>query len=165
MAMAVFRLDAVTHPIGVPGSTRAATSDDLDLVADWMSAFSAEALPDEPPRDERAGARRRLTDPEAVWFWLVDGVPVSLALRSVARPAEGRDGVALARIGGVYTPREHRGHGYASANVAALSQYSLDTGCAATMLFTDLTNPTSNKIYQDVGYRPVGTAATWLFSR
>lgn len=165
MAMATFRLDAVAHPSGVPGAMRPATARDLDLVADWLAAFSAEALPDEPPRDQRPGAERRLTDPESTWLWEVDGEPVSLVLRAVVRPGPGREGVALARISGVYTPPERRGHGYASAAVAAVSQRCLDAGCVATMLYTDLANPTSNKIYQDIGYRRVGAARTWLFGR
>ena len=165
MAMAAFRLDAVTHPSGVPGAARPATVDDLDLIVAWQRAFVAEALPDEPPSDPSGMIRRRLEDPEAMWFWLVDGEPVSFALRARVRPVPGQESVELARIGGVYTPAEHRGHGYASANVAALSQYCLDSGCSAVMLHTDVANPTSNKIYQQLGYRPAGTARTWLLGR
>ena len=62
-------------------------------------------------------------------------------------------------IGGVYTPPESRGHGYASACVAALSQRQLDAGRAFCALYTDLANPTSNSIYQKIGYRPVRASA------
>ncbi|NJR12386.1 GNAT family N-acetyltransferase [bacterium] len=56
------------------------------------------------------------------------------------------------RIGGVYTPPEQRGHGYASALTAALSQALLDDGLRFCTLNTDLKNPTSNKIYPAIGY-------------
>lgn len=46
-------------------------------------------------------------------------------------------------------------HHYASACVAALSQLILDEGKEFCTLFTDLANPTSNHIYQQIGYRPV----------
>ena len=55
----------------------------------------------------------------------------------------------------VYTPPNLRRRGYASACVAALSQHLLDTGWDFCCLFTDLANPTSNAIYQQIGYRPV----------
>jgi GNAT superfamily N-acetyltransferase len=162
MAMQVFRLDAVSHPAGVPGRMRAAVDSEAELIHRWVTAFRAEALPDEAAGNPTEMIRRRLAEGGTLWFWEVDGEPVSFVLRSVLRPDE-LPGLALAGISGVYTPPEQRGHGYASANVAALSQLSLDEGCAATALMTDLANPTSNKIYQAIGYRPVGAAQTWLF--
>jgi len=59
------------------------------------------------------------------------------------------------RIGPVYTPPELRGRGYASALVAGTSQQLLDGGKRFCFLFTDLANPTSNGVYQRLGYRPV----------
>ena len=55
----------------------------------------------------------------------------------------------------MYTPPEQRGHGYASAATAALSQLLLERGRRFCFLFTDLANPTSNHIYQTIGYQPV----------
>jgi predicted GNAT family acetyltransferase len=55
----------------------------------------------------------------------------------------------------VYTPPALRGRGYASALVAAVSQAQLDAGRRFCFLFTDLANPTSNRIYQDIGYEAV----------
>jgi predicted GNAT family acetyltransferase len=65
----------------------------------------------------------------------------------------------------VYTPVEARGHGYASANVAAISQQALDHGALACMLFADKANATSNKIYRAIGYQPVGDSQEWLLER
>jgi predicted GNAT family acetyltransferase len=60
----------------------------------------------------------------------------------------------VARIGPVYTPPEHRRRGYAGAAVAQVSQLLRDAG-ARVCLYTDQANPTSNGIYQAIGYRPV----------
>jgi predicted GNAT family acetyltransferase len=60
------------------------------------------------------------------------------------------------RIAAVYTPPPLRGRGYASAIVADLSQKMLNAGRRFCFLFTDLANPVSNKIYQRLGYKPVG---------
>ena len=75
-----------------------------------------------------------------------------------ASPANG----GVTRISGVWTPPELRGHGYASGVVAALSTARLDAG-EACMLYTDLANPTSNAIYQAMGYRRVGDSISIAF--
>jgi predicted GNAT family acetyltransferase len=59
------------------------------------------------------------------------------------------------RVTAVYTPPERRNRGYASACVAALSQMRLEGGRRFCFLFTDLANPTPNRIYQQIGYRAV----------
>jgi uncharacterized protein len=55
----------------------------------------------------------------------------------------------------VYTPPDLRSQGYATSCVAALTQRMLDSGKKFCCLYTDLTNPTSNAIYQKIGYEPV----------
>ena len=50
------------------------------------------------------------------------------------------------------------------ATVAALSQLLLDSGRKFCFLFTDLSNPTSNHIYQAIGYRPVCDVDEYRFS-
>ena len=76
-----------------------------------------------------------------------------------ASPASG----GVTRISGVWTPPELRGRGYATAVVAARSTARQDAG-EACMLFTDLANPTSNAIYQAIGYRRVGDNVNIAFS-
>jgi predicted GNAT family acetyltransferase len=69
------------------------------------------------------------------------------------------------RIGPVYTPPELRGRGYASALVAELTRRLIAGGRQFCFLFTDLANPTSNSIYQRVGYRPVTDVNLWVFEQ
>lgn len=147
----------------IPGPTpsghfRAATPADLDVITAWFIAFQREALPDDPtdPQSHRATVERRIQE-QALYLWEVDGQAVSLAAWS--RPM--RHGIA---IGPVYTPPEQRGHGYASAVTAQLSQSMLDKGYDFCCLFTNLANPTSNTIYQRMGYRPVCDFNEFFFS-
>ncbi|MBA3875975.1 MAG: hypothetical protein C0498_03420 [Anaerolinea sp.] len=63
----------------------------------------------------------------------------------------------------VYTPPRHRGRGFASNLVAEVSQAQLDAGRRFVVLFTDLANPTSNAIYQEIGYQPVIDVDTFAF--
>jgi predicted GNAT family acetyltransferase len=60
-----------------------------------------------------------------------------------------------ARISFVYTPPEHRRRGYAGACTAALSRHCLDTDARSCVLFTQLSSPTPNSVYQRIGYVPV----------
>jgi predicted GNAT family acetyltransferase len=69
----------------------------------------------------------------------------------VTQPVSG-----VVRIGPVYTPPECRRQGYAGTAVAAASRRALAAGADRCVLFTDLANPTSNKIYAEVGYERFG---------
>lgn len=146
LAMRVYALHTVTPPAQTAGALHQATRADIDGVYEWYLAFRNEAVPtDAPPRRENV---ERSLDDGSIYLWKVDGRPVSLA-------AKGRRTPRGTSIGPVYTPPEERGRGYASACVAALSQIILDEGKEFCTLFTDLANPTSNSVYQKVGYRPV----------
>ena len=145
----IYQLEEVTPVHGVPGALRRATEADRPLLVEWLAAFHEEAV---GGRDARAAAERSLnarlhSDTGGLYLW-EDGRPVSLAGYGGPTP----NGV---RVGPVYTPPEHRGRGYASACVATLSSRLLAGGRRYCFLFTDLGNPTSNHIYQQVGYRPV----------
>ena len=85
-----------------------------------------------------------------------NGQPVAMAAK--VRPT--RNGMTISLV---YTPPEQRRHGYATACVAALSQQLLDEGWQFCTLFTDLANPTSNSIYQKIGYQPVADFNDYLF--
>ncbi|MGH3507437.1 MAG: GNAT family N-acetyltransferase, partial [Nocardioidaceae bacterium] len=96
----------------------------------------------------RADVDRRIREGRLhVWD---DGGRVCMV--GTAWPVEG-----VARIGPVYTPPAYRGRGYASNLTAHVTGQVLSSGLVPT-LFTDLANPTSNKIYQAIGYRGVADA-------
>jgi uncharacterized protein len=154
----LYAVGEVHVPSGVAGEMRRATEGDRDLLVEWMRAFAAEALPDAPGNDPEGLVRRRLdgrTGGLAVW---VDAEPVSVAGFGGETP----NGV---RIGPVYTPPELRGRGYASALTAELSAELLEAGRSYCFLYTDLANPTSNRIYQNIGYEFVCESAEYAFER
>lgn len=154
-----FELTQVIPPRPGPGHLRLATLADLELVLKWIRAFFQEAAPNEPtgsPEEMRQAWTKRI-EQDTVYLWeLEDGQIVSLAAKT--RPVS-----KVISIGPVYTPPEQRGKGYASRCVAALSQLLLDSGWERCSLFTDLANPTSNSIYQQIGYRPVCDFNNYLF--
>jgi predicted GNAT family acetyltransferase len=119
---------------------------DRELLEAWFDAFSRELGDTAPPIP---GAVADRISHGGLTLWERDGVPVSLA--GLNRPAGG-----TVRVGPVYTPAQHRRHGYAAAVTAAVTAAALDAGARAVVLFTDLANPTSNSVYQRIGYQPAG---------
>lgn len=139
----------------ISGRLRAAEPADRELLVAWSRDFHvavhcADLVPECEQLVDRLVLRR------AIWIW-DDGQPVSCAAYS----RETRYGVA---INHVYTPPDNRGRGYASACVAGLTTRLLDSGRRYCCLYTDLSNPTSNRIYQQIGYRPVCDSQLWLFA-
>ena len=151
-AMRIYKLEQVKPVDNVPGLMRSITIDDKLLLQNWYAGFHREALVEEPDpaRVEKQVTRYLSSDPmmRGLKIWEVDGEPVSMAGYAGPTP----NGV---RVGAVYTPPEQRKKGFASAVTAGVSQYLLGRGFKFCFLFTDLLNPTSNHIYQQIGYKPV----------
>ncbi|MEZ4862320.1 MAG: GNAT family N-acetyltransferase [Caldilineaceae bacterium] len=155
----VFELRQVNSLAYCAGHMRLATMDDVRLAAAWITDFGREALGEEgtDPAAAIPGVQQRIHD-QSLYLW-ENGVGEVVALAGSTRPTP--HGIS---IGPVYTPPAWRGRGYATALVASLSQHLLDRGYDFCALFTDLANPTSNSIYQKIGYRPVGDYTVYRFS-
>jgi predicted GNAT family acetyltransferase len=157
MAERIYRAERVTAPRGVPGTVRIADLGHRDLLVGWMDGFLREALPNGDPEQAAAMVDSALqTGTRVFHLWEHDGRPVSVA--GVTGPTP--NGI---RVGPVYTPPGDRGRGFASAVTAAATQTQLDAGRRFVFLFTDVANPTSNKIYQAIGYEPVIDIDQWSF--
>jgi RimJ/RimL family protein N-acetyltransferase len=145
--MRLFRLGELLPPRPWPaGTARLAAGTERDLLARWFGAFARE-VGDPPGQDHGRAVAGRLGY-GGVTVWEAGGVPVSVACRT-------RAVAGMVRLGPVYTPPELRGRGYAGAATAAVSQAALDAGLREVVLYTDLANPTSNALYQRLGYHPV----------
>lgn len=144
----LYRLGRLVLPEPAPaGCAYVAGGQDRAQLVTWVQSFVEETFSQSQPG---AGA---MVDARLPWggmyLWkLDDGTTVAVAGRS-------RESVGTTRIGPVYTLPEHRGHGYAAALTAAVSQAALDAGIGEVLLFTDMANPTSNGVYQRIGYEPV----------
>lgn len=149
----IYELGEMVPPAGVDGQVRPADSDDLDLVTTWVKGFHADTASPRPsaPEDQ---ARHLLAD-GGLLLWEVDGEP-----RACAASFDAEAGVG--RVGFVYTPPLHRRRGYAAAVTAAVSRRVVDAGNRC-ILYTQLSNPVSNSVYQRLGYRPVAEVIRYAF--
>jgi predicted GNAT family acetyltransferase len=133
-------------PLEAEGHARLATDADLADATRLVGGFGEAVSGRIGVEEEERWARDR-TGLGRLWLWERDGRVVSMAAHNGAV-------FGASRIGSVYTPPEERGNGYAGALTAALTRHLLDEGTQAC-LFTDLANPTSNKLYARIGYRKV----------
>jgi len=156
----VWELTSVVPVHGVAGRLRTAAAADEDLLVAWTLAFQDEAhmpVPDRLGWARQTVQRRLGAAPGSGGFYVwEDGAAVSL----VGYSGPTATGI---RIGPVYTPPAVRRRGYASAAVAEVSGRLLASGRQRCFLYTDLANPTSNKIYLAVGYQPVCDADEYAF--
>lgn len=156
----IYVLHTVVAPPAPSGRARPATTEDRPLLLDWWAAFAAEALGEVRPdreRDVRIVDHKLRAPGNGIALWEDEGGPVSVVAFGSPTPTG-------TRIGPVYTPPEARGRGYASALTAHVSAEQLTAGRRFCFLYTNLANPTSNKIYLAIGYERVCDSVEYRFA-
>ncbi|MFF7405768.1 GNAT family N-acetyltransferase [Streptomyces murinus] len=152
----LYRLGELTPPEPAPeGRPRIAGAADRELLLRWFGEF-AQAVGEGAGRDAGPWADARLSYGGITLWEAADGTP--LAMAGATREIAGQ-----VRVAPVYTPAALRGRGYAGAVTAEVSRAARAAGAAEVLLFTDLANPTSNALYQRLGYREVADFAVWAF--
>jgi RimJ/RimL family protein N-acetyltransferase len=138
-------------PLGTcTASCRRAEERDLDLLREWRFGYEMECTG--LPREDatRAFAAQAIEGHIArgeAFLLEVDGTPVSVCTHN----ARVRDNV---QIGGVWTPLELRGRGYARRVVAGALRVAEQEGVTRAVLFTE--NPAARRSYVALGFRQVG---------
>jgi predicted GNAT family acetyltransferase len=153
MRLGLYAAGEVSIPVGIAGQFRPARDADAPILEGWLNQFAAEAGLASRAKNEVASR----IDAGLLFVWEAGSVVVSMAAITVAQGG-------VSRVQLVYTPPQHRRRGFASACVAALSARELANPGRTCMLNTDLSNPTSNGIYQAIGYRRVGDADELRFA-
>jgi GNAT superfamily N-acetyltransferase len=142
-------------PRPAPGKLRLARESERPLMLDWVKAFGQETgIVTEERAQTIVNAREA---DQGLWVWDDDGAVSMLATAPLV--------AGSVRVGPVYTPPEWRHRGYAGTAVAAASRQALARGAQRCVLAADAANPTSNKIYAEVGYRRFGEHEEWSFER
>lgn len=157
MKQRIYVLTEVKKPASASGKLRQAEMNDFATMKEWIYHFCQDV--GEPISVEEAVQKaEEMIEKKRLYVWDIDGKLVSMACW--ARPTK-----TNVTVGFVYTPPKERKKGYASDCVAALTQHLLDSGYNTVSLYTDLANPTSNKIYMEIGYEPVMDSMVVLFRK
>lgn len=152
----LYRLGTLTVPRPVPqGRARIAGEGDRELLVRWFGEFGRD-VGESASTPAGSWADARLAYGGVTLWEAPDGTPVSMA--GLTPPVAGQ-----IRVAPVYTPAPLRGRGYAGAATAEVSRLARERGADEVLLFTDLANPTSNGLYQRLGYRPVADFAVYDF--
>ena len=135
-----------THPVSLSrGHVRLASHKDIEKLSQWAYDFSKE-IGEDTDIDQAKNGVQYLIDHKNLYVLDIDNQIVSMTGRTRAL-------YLTESIGYVYTPPGKRGNGYASKVVQIVTQDIINDGKTA-VLYTDLSNPTSNHIYMDIGYKP-----------
>jgi uncharacterized protein len=150
----IYACERVVVQVFSRGHLRPAIGTDEALLVEWSGEFCRDAGIEDEIEYQKARIPNEIAK-QSLYVWDNDQV-VSMALvqRETAR------GICISMV---YTPPHLRKQGYATSCVAALTQRMLDAGKRFCCLYTDLTNPTSNAIYQKIGYKPVFESEDWVF--
>ncbi|MDQ5857512.1 MAG: GNAT family N-acetyltransferase [Acidobacteriota bacterium] len=160
----LFSLDLADLSVPEPLSTgrvecRRPRLDELELAARWRVAFSAEALGRADGEDLVDAARAdvaRLQDLGSQWILAEEGRPVAYSAFNARLPD-------VVQIGGVWTPPELRGRGYARAVVAGSLLEAKREGATRAILFTGVENVAARRAYEALGFRVVGDYGLVIF--
>ena len=147
MSQRIYELRIVSPDAPKIGHFRAAREQDLSFLPFWLADFAATAAIEITVDDDIEQYRYHISG-GGLYILEDNGMAVSMAKITRETPN-------AACIAYVYTPPYLRKRGYASAVTAGISQLCLDRGMKSCVLYTDLANPTSNSIYQKIGYVPV----------
>lgn len=155
--LCLYRLDTLTPPEPLPaGRARLLGERDHEQVMYWCGEF-AKAVGEDITIDAGSWPDTRYADKRYTLWETPDGTPVSVAGMN---PLIG----GQVQVDVVYTPAHLRGRGYAAAVTAEVTRAALAAGAQDVVLFADLSNPTSNALYQRLGYRPLTNWGTYDFT-
>ena len=147
----IFELRTLKMPELDDGRVILATEEHREILIDFCIGFINDCY--ENPYDQEIHSKEvvaRHLPRNEVFLWLNKNDEVcSMAIKN----RESKNG---ATISYVYTPPRHRRKGYGARVTACLSQKILYSGKQFCNLYTDLANPTSNSIYQKIGYKKIG---------
>ncbi|OQQ13340.1 GNAT family N-acetyltransferase [Streptomyces sp. M41(2017)] len=156
----LYRLGTPTPPQPRPdGRGRVAGPEDHEQVVRWCREFcvAVEEQATIAALDAGSWGATRFADKHFTFWETMDGTPVSMA---GSTPMIG----GMVRVDPVSTPARFRGRGYAGAVTVEVSSAASAAGATDVVLFADPRNPTSNALYQRIGYVHLADFTGYRFS-
>lgn len=153
----LYRLGTLTPPQPVPaGRGRPVGEKEHEHLMQWCREL-AKDLREDVTINADTWAGTRFGEKRYTYWETPDGTPVSMA---GVNPMV----VGHVRVDPVYTPAHLRGRGYAGAVTVEVTRAALAAGATDVVLYADPKNPTSNALYQRIGYRLIAGWAVYDFT-
>lgn len=146
----LYELEELATP-EVEGFGRPARDDEVEPLAVMLSEFVREVELTPISSSEAHEVASRKIKEVSLYYRKVNG---DVAATAGHAPVVTTGSIVIGRVGPVYTPPQYRRRGFGSAVASHVTRTLIAKG-ARVMLFTDAANPTSNSIYQAIGYRLV----------
>ncbi|GEO16965.1 GNAT family N-acetyltransferase [Microvirga aerophila] len=146
-------------------SCRRAKSEDLALLREWRFSYELEStgLPDtDTTRSLAAQMIEGHVARKEAFLLEVGDIPVSLCTHPVSLCTHMVRVSDIVQIGGVWTPPEWRGRGYARRVVAGALQIAEQEGVTRAVLFTE--SPAARRCYEALGFQRVGDYSTITYA-
>ncbi|MET7616930.1 GNAT family N-acetyltransferase [Streptomyces sp. NPDC005408] len=154
----LYRLGKLTPPEPLAaGRGRLVGEQDHEQLMCWCREFATD-VGEVVSIDADSWAGTRFADKRYTFWETPDGTPVSMA--GVNPMVAGQ----MIQVDPVYTPAHLRGRGYAGAVSVEVSRAALAAGATEVVLFANAANPTSNALYQRIGYVPVTDFGAYGFA-
>jgi uncharacterized protein len=144
-------------PSRVSETLKKASLEHLNTVADFLAGFAYDAYGNIVEPSSQLSVAEHLINAGNLYLLFENSAPVSMA--NIAHRS-----TRYARINAVYTPPQHRKKGFASTIVSKLCDILKEENLKP-MLYADLKNPDSNKVYKNVGFIESGKIMDIRFSK
>lgn len=158
MHQGIYELTKVIMPKVNGLKLHRANKEDLSICQSFLEGFVGECFPGEKEVVARASEIAKRNVEGKNLYILQNEKGESLSIAAKVRESKNAGTVSL-----VYTPKELRGRGYGSLVTALVSKEIMNNGKQKCNLFTDMSNPTSNSIYQKIGYKKIGESKHFTF--
>jgi uncharacterized protein len=156
MGMEAYQCKEIKRPQNVQGESIKSQPCHVEIIADFMAGFTYDGFGKTVSKESQIPSAQNLIKAGNLFLWAVDCNIVSMANIAHRSPRH-------ARINSVFTPPEQRKNGYGSALVSDLCSYILEENLIP-ILFADIKNPDSNKVYKSIGFKECGRIDNIIFN-
>jgi len=156
LQMESFHCPAIMKPKSIQGLLRKAAINDINVISEFFSGFIYDCFGKVTTPEQQLETAKMYIESENLHIWCNNNEIISMA--NIAHRSKRH-----ARINEVYTKPDMRCKGFGGMIVADLSQIIFSEN-RVPVLYTDLTNPASNKAYKNVGFIECGKVSQIVFN-
>lgn len=155
LQMESFKCSQIIEPKSTQGFLRKAVMNDISVISEFLSGFIYDCFGKKTSSEEQRETAKAYIESGNLYVWSNNDEVISMA--NIAHCARRH-----ARLNAVYTKPYMRGKGFGAMIVSGISKIILNEN-KIPVLYTDLSNPASNKAYKNVGFIECGKVTQVVF--